>query len=417
MAPTPHNAAIALLCHANGTLIEVYYDELGLTPRLAPAREFAAILVASSFRKANRFMRTVAASHSALDWALDVALPNGAAPLFFSGCITNRGIVIIGTKEPLSATAIPDDLTRIADENPDTLVPALKELSIRRDAKAKSERVVHDQLSRLNHTLVRPEGPARKRAASLEKATPAHVQLIEIAAHDLRNPISGILAASQYLIEDAARLLEEHHLTLLHSIESSSRLMLRLIEDMLEIPAIESGKLRMDFQSTDVTWLVDQSVSIVRPLAERKKVRLEVTAEGPTPYLDVDPIKMSQAINGLLTNAIKSSQAGSRIEVHVAVRGEDAVITVRDEGPGISADDLKSLFDGFQNGLSKRGLTEARTALTLANVKRIVEGHHGAISVESDLGKGSTFTLALPLSSAGQAGRHRPAHKKSAPAG
>jgi signal transduction histidine kinase len=419
MALSPHNAALAILCRPNGTLIEVVYDELGLTASLAPGTDFAAIIAASSVGKASRFLRTSLASHVTLDWEMDVVLPYGVAPLFFSACVTKRRIVMIVTKQALADAAIPKNLTRIAADAPNILAPALKELGVRKASKAKSERSLRNQLSRLNNALAASQRETVHKE-TLKKAVPTETQLLEIAAHDLRNPISGILAASQYLIEDAARLLEEHHLTLLRSIESSSGLMLRLIEDMLEIPAIDSGKLRMHFQSTDLTWLVEQSAAINRPLAESKRIRLEVTTDGPVPCLDLDPLKMTQAINGLLTNAIQSSQPGSKIEVQVAARADDAMITVRDEVPGISADDLKSLLDPFRKVRSKRGLKEARTAVTLANVKRIVEGHHGEVRVESDVVKGSTFALRLPLSSRaasseGNGGRRK--NKKPLPAG
>jgi signal transduction histidine kinase len=222
-------------------------------------------------------------------------------------------------------------------------------------------------------------------------------QLLEIAAHDLRNPISGILAASQYLLEDAARLLEEQHVAMLQSIESSSRLMLRLIDDIMEIPALESGAVTLDLKPADISALIERNLLVNRFLADRKEVHLEVKVDGSVPQIEVDPVKMNQVINSLLTNAIKSARQGGKIDVRAGVRGHHAVISICAEGPAISADDLQSLFNPTQKRRHKRALREAVTALALANVKRIVEGHGGVMRVHTDPLKGSIFTIKLPL--------------------
>ncbi len=115
------------------------------------------------------------------------------------------------------------------------------------------------------------------------------------------------------------------------------------------------------------------------------------------PQLEVDPVKMNQVINSLLTNAIKSARQGGKIDIRAGVRGHHVVISIRAEGPAISADDLQSLFNPTQKRRNKRALREAVTALALANVKRIVEGHGGSMRVQTDPLKGSTFTIKLPL--------------------
>jgi signal transduction histidine kinase len=122
-----------------------------------------------------------------------------------------------------------------------------------------------------------------------------------------------------------------------------------------------------------------------------------VNAVKLVPPLEIDPRKVAQAINALLKNEIKCSRPGSRIEILIDADDADATITVRDQGPGISAADLRTLFDPLRSVRPKRGVMEARTALTLATVKRIVEGQGGAVRVASAVRKGSTFTLALPL--------------------
>jgi len=232
----------------------------------------------------------------------------------------------------------------------------------------------------------------------LQKVSTEKSQILGIVAHDLRNSISGILNASEYLLEDASGLLGEHDLTLLQAIHSSSRFMLRLIADMLEISTIESGKLRLDRQPTDILPLIEQNLLLNRPIAERKGVRIDVMADGPLPPIRVDPIKMYRVIDNLVTNAIKFSPPGSKIGIRVSVDGDLASISVQDQGPGIPAHELKAVFKLFRTARIGDASRAEGTGLGLGIAKRIVEAHGGHVLLESQVGKGSVFTVTLPVS-------------------
>jgi signal transduction histidine kinase len=114
--------------------------------------------------------------------------------------------------------------------------------------------------------------------------------------------------------------------------------------------------------------------------------------------VNVDRIKISQVIDNLITNAIKFSPSGSRIEIRVSTNLREATISVKDEGQGILADDIPIVFQPFQRSTRRSGSIRRGTGLGLAIVKRIVEGHGGQIAVASQVGKGSTFTVTLPQS-------------------
>jgi signal transduction histidine kinase len=398
MALTPQNAAVALLCRPNGTLTEVIYDEVGLPPRLAPGADFTALVVASNLRKATRFLRTIQASRSALDWELNVKLPYGVTSLFFSGCVTDGGLVIIGTKEALAASTFPGQLLAAAETTPLNVKQALTDLGVRRDAKASSQRTLSQRLSQLEQFLARSHSEAVEACLPTRKIGSKQIRILEMAAHDLRNPVSGVLAASQFLLEDAASRLEEHQIALLRSIGSSSRLMLRLLEDMLEIPSIDSTDMKMYFQVTDIRSLVEQSVSMIRPLAEPRRIRIEVSADTEVPTLPADPVRMSQALHDLLASAIRWSQSGGKVTVSVSARRDYAVVAIVNENPEVSADAVKHLLAPVDLRRLKGGLAEARMALTLASVKRTIDAHRGVIQSESDVDKGATITVMLPIS-------------------
>jgi signal transduction histidine kinase len=225
------------------------------------------------------------------------------------------------------------------------------------------------------------------------------IQLLEIAAHDLRNPISGILAAGQYLMEDAGAQLEEQHLAMLQSIDASSRSMLRLIDDLIELAVIESGGLRLEMKAAEIQPLMNQAVSASQADADRKRVRLVMDSDGKAllPPLSMDPVKIFHAMDSLLASTVKFSRPGSRIEIGVGSRAGKATIWLRTDGSGISAGTLRSLFNPFRKNRTIRSGVESGTALSLAKAKRIVEAHGGATHVHSGEARELTIQLTLPL--------------------
>lgn len=390
------NAAVAVLCRPSGILLEVVYDELGLQHSLTPGREFSSVIAPFHRRKAHRFLRTMRAGGSALDWELGLSLSHGIVPLFFSGCITNRGIVIIGAKEPLTAGTIPGGLAK-TEKHADSMAPAIQELRVRKEEKAKVERRLEQQLLRLSEALsasakgVKERRPERPRGSQ-------HLRLLEIAAHDLRNPISGVLAATEYLIEDAGRVLEPHHLALLYSIESSAQLMLRLLQDMVEIPTMSPRKVRLELHSTDLPLLIEHAVASNASVAESKRVKIEVRMGKPLPALMADAGKLTAAVEGLLYSAIRSSQPATVIGLEVTADPEQVILTLRHHPSSDSADLIKSLFHPTLNARPRRGLSDQRAELALAHMRRVVAAHHGTVEYQSGRGPESVVTLALPLS-------------------
>jgi signal transduction histidine kinase len=235
-----------------------------------------------------------------------------------------------------------------------------------------------------------------KEHAELQKVSAEKSQILGMVAHDLRNPLSGILNATEYVLEDAASLLGENDLKLLQAIESTSRFMLRLIDDIVEISTIESGKLQLDRKPTDIHSLIEQILSLNRPMAERKQISIDLIAPRELPPISVDSTKMYRVIDNLLTNAIKFSSPGDRIIVRVNAGSRVLNISVQDQGPGIPAHELKTVFNVFQKGGAANMSKEAGAGLGLAIAKRIVEAHGGKLLLDSEIGKGSTLTVSLP---------------------
>jgi signal transduction histidine kinase len=225
-----------------------------------------------------------------------------------------------------------------------------------------------------------------------------NLKLLALATHDLRNPIAGILAASQYLLDEAPPILTDEQLQLINSIRSSSQLLLRLVDNILDVSNIESGTVELDCRPTDLLALIHQNLVANRLLGLSKGIRINLVAEDCLPEISIDALRMSEVIDNLVTNAIKFSDAGGEIEIRVARRRNMTAISVRDQGPGMSAEQVQSLCRPFKKGSSSHYVEGRGNGLGLAIARRIVNRHGGRIEIESSVGSGSTFTVLLPIS-------------------
>jgi signal transduction histidine kinase len=172
--------------------------------------------------------------------------------------------------------------------------------------------------------------------------------------------------------------------------------MLHLVGDILDISAIEAGKLHLDLQEAALMPLVQERVTLHGRLAQQKRIGLAVENGGPPPVARVDPEKLGQVLDNLLTNAIKFSPPQTTVTVRLYQDDAKAVIAVRDQGPGIPARECENLFQPFSRTSVGSTGGEQSTGLGLAIVRKIVEAHCGRVWVHSEIGKGSTFYVSLP---------------------
>lgn len=221
-------------------------------------------------------------------------------------------------------------------------------------------------------------------------------ELLGTAAHDLRLPLAAIQVSSELLAESKDRATEEEG-ELIESIQSMSKLMLRLLDDTLDLATVESGTIQLHAASATLASIVKKSVSMSFPLAARKQMLLSLVQVGEPRPVRVDPLKMSKVFNCLIENAIKYCQPGARIEVRISrSRADSVLVAVEDDGPGIDPADLETLFTPFQRTRARALSGEPGVGLGLAIAKRIVELHDGQIWVKSEVGKGTTFYVTLP---------------------
>lgn len=248
-----------------------------------------------------------------------------------------------------------------------------------------------------NHELNLLGRELQKKNAELVKLNDLKNQFLGMAAHDLRNPISIILNYSEFLLDEAVDSLKEEQIQFLGVIRKSSEFMLGLLNDLLDIAKIESGKLDLALERTDLAALIKTNVALNQVIAQKKSIQLVFQDYEQIPEVQADKEKIHQVLNNLISNAIKFSPAQTVIHIDVFRTGENVTVSVTDQGPGIPAEDGKKLFHPFSKTSVKSTGGEKTTGLGLAIVKKIVNGHRGNIWVESSLGKGSTFSFSLPL--------------------
>jgi PAS domain S-box-containing protein len=233
--------------------------------------------------------------------------------------------------------------------------------------------------------------------AELAKLNELKNQLLGMAAHDLRNPLTVVNTASSFLLDDASRLLsEEKKHDFMRRINANGEFMLRLIDNLLDVAKIESGRLDLELATGDLCGLIEENLTMNRMLAEKKSIRLDFAPERGVPLFRFDRGKVEQVLNNLISNALKFSEPDTVVTVQASRVNGTVVVSVRDHGQGIPAEELDKLFKPFSKTSVRGTAGEKSTGLGLAICRKIVEGHHGRIWAESEPGKGSTFSFALP---------------------
>jgi len=215
-----------------------------------------------------------------------------------------------------------------------------------------------------------------------------------IAAHDLRNPLSSIRGMSQMLVE--MELDDGTKRSFLESIYRVSNQMLTLVNDLLDVSVIESGKFDLRLTEENLSKLAKERAELVAGSAEKKQIKLTTDLQEISNSL-FDPDRMRQVIDNLLTNAIKFSPAGTTVDLACRQTKQSLEISVADQGPGIPSEDIDKLFGTFQKLSVQPTAGEKSTGLGLSIVKKIVDAHGGEITVDSKVGKGSVFTVRIPV--------------------
>jgi two-component system, sensor histidine kinase and response regulator len=236
----------------------------------------------------------------------------------------------------------------------------------------------------------------RQLVAQLSAANTAKNRLLGMVAHDLRNPLASIRGLAEFLEDGTVGALTPDQLDLVKTIHEASQGMLTMVNELLDLSVIESGELKIQPANRPITDLLTKAVCLNNINAGKKGSLIKFPSPPVASVLPIDGDKVRQVLDNLLSNAIKFSPPNSVIEVSTETSDCYYSILVKDQGPGIPADERHKLFQDFGQTSVKPTAGEKSTGLGLAICKRIMESHGGTITVESaDLG--SVFKITFPL--------------------
>jgi len=228
-------------------------------------------------------------------------------------------------------------------------------------------------------------------------ANRAKSEFLSRTSHELRTPLNGIMGFAEFLIDGKTGPLNSKQKEYLQDIYNSGKHLLRLIDDVLDMAKIEAGKMSLKLERFSVREVVDSVCGGVAPVAGKDNIRVGVAVSTELGDVTLDLGKFKQILYNLLSNAIKFTEAGGDVSVRVEKQGEDSFkLVIADNGIGIKSEDLPRLFQEFEQLESGNSRPYEGTGLGLALTKRFVELQGGTISVESEYGRGSIFSVLLP---------------------
>jgi PAS domain S-box-containing protein len=272
-----------------------------------------------------------------------------------------------------------------------------------RKANEETLREQAEALRTLNETAQIARADAEKAAAEnerlyrqAEESSRLKEEFLATISHELRTPLSAILGWARML--RTGQLSPENSAKALDTIERNARAQAQLVDDLLDVSRIITGKLRMDVRPSDPNSFIDAAVEAVRPAAEAKNVRIQKVVDTAPISIPGDPVRLQQVVWNLLSNAIKFTPRGGRVQIYSQRVNSHLEIVVSDSGQGISPDFLPHVFDRFRQADQKTSRQHGGMGLGLAIVRHLVEMHGGTVRAASEgEGKGATFTVTLPI--------------------
>jgi signal transduction histidine kinase len=413
------SGGIALLCGTAGEIRQVLAYDLSLAQPPAPGLTMSALLVPESRGKADRLFDEVRGQGAAFDWELDAPTTDSVLTLHVAAAAVEAGVLVVGAPSRSALVRHYADIALRLGRPPDTSVQAGAAAP-----RGVVERPVdlYEELSRINNELLNAQRTLAKAHAEQRRLTAENRRLYEAeqetrrvaeeavvlrdqvlasVSHDLRTPLTTIRGFAQMLGRQAERRLPEASWLTgpVAGIEAAATKMAGMIDELLDAVRLQTGEsISLHQTATDLVSLVRKVTAAHQSLTARHHI--VASASVPAMIGEWDAARLERVLDNLLSNAVKYSPAGGEVRVQVEEQtdaaGQWAVMVVQDEGVGIPAADLPHLFERFRRGTNVAGRI-AGIGLGLAGAKHLVEQHGGTISATSIEGRGSTFTVRLPL--------------------
>ncbi|MBF0573673.1 MAG: response regulator [Desulfamplus sp.] len=270
------------------------------------------------------------------------------------------------------------------------------------ELKAQSEEVLKQSEELQNQNI-----ELEQQRLAVEEANRLKSQFLSNMSHELRTPLNSVMALSRVLMMQAKQKLNDEEVSYLEIIERNGKNLLNLINDILDLSKIESGRMDINPNFFSIEEAIENIVERLMPIAEEKNIEIRQNISENLPKIESDEIRVAQILQNLIANAVKFTDVGG---VNISVKHDEKqiIVKIEDTGIGIAENDLSSIFDEFRQVDGSSSRRHEGTGLGLAIARKAAFMLGGKIGVTSKLGEGSIFTLTLPIKWQGAAATHAP---------
>lgn len=246
----------------------------------------------------------------------------------------------------------------------------------------------NQEISNLSRELFRQK-------SELQRVNKFRNEFVSILSHDLRGPLRRVHSFAEVLELSLESKLDENMRQYLNFIKKESKVMYQMVLDILNFEAIESGKFKLNLENIDIKALIAEVVGGAQSAADEKNMRIDCAYCTETPILHADYVKIRQVVDNLITNCIKYTPKGGVVSIDLRAAGDEIRLTVSDNGPGFTQEEIKTIFEPFRKGLAAGSQSDS-FGFGMSIVKKIVESHAGTIQVSNADGGGAKFVIILP---------------------
>lgn len=385
-----------VICNDNGLIKRVIRNEAAILGEYPEGKLFFSLLDPASRNICLDFFKVT--KEKGINSRVNLNFPIGSESYSLSctGVVAGDEIYIHGSGEKDDTELVISQLYEIINDQANVIRKITREQYNIEKATAEEDNLIYNEITSLNNELITLQRELAKKNAELERLNTMKNRFLGMAAHDLRSPLGIICSYTDFLLEEAGEALTLQQKEFLDIILGSAQFMLRLIDDLLDLTKIESGKIDLHLERIDLIEYLGRIAGLNNVLAKKKGISVILESSERVSVI-CDPVKMEQVFNNLISNAVKFSFRNSEVRLRIIKGDQEIIVEVEDNGQGIPADELDRLFIPFERTSTKSTGGEKSTGLGLSISKRIVESHGGRIDVRSEFGRGTVFSVVLPL--------------------